>query len=202
MTNELTTADGTPVTVVIVPGLRDHVEDHWQTLLAAELDKVVTVPPVEVDGLSKAARVAALDSVLNSTEGPVLLVAHSAGCMITVHWSQQHDREVVGALLATPADLDQPLPAGYPPKHALDEGGWTPTPRAVLPFPTIVAASRDDPLGQFSRIAQLATDWDAHLVDLGSVGHLNPAAGYGPWPQAHDLIHEVLAQSASSDRTR
>jgi len=36
-------------TILIVPGLRDHVEDHWQTHLARNLAgdrKVVTVPPL------------------------------------------------------------------------------------------------------------------------------------------------------------
>ena len=60
-------------TIVFVPGLRDHVPEHWQTLL----------------------------------------VAHSAGVMMVAHWAQSHDRPIRGALLATPADLEQPLPAGY-----------------------------------------------------------------------------------------
>ena len=33
-------------TVLIVPGLRDHVPQHWQTLLAAQLPRVVSVPPM------------------------------------------------------------------------------------------------------------------------------------------------------------
>ena len=43
-------------TVLIVPGLRDHVDDHWQTLLAARLDRVRTVPPMGAR-ISTAARV-------------------------------------------------------------------------------------------------------------------------------------------------
>ncbi|MFX5801282.1 alpha/beta hydrolase, partial [Acinetobacter baumannii] len=30
--------------------------------------------------------------------------------------------------------------------------------------------------------------WGSRLVDLGDVGHLNPAAGFGPWLQAQALI--------------
>lgn len=183
------------LTVVIVPGLRDHVEDHWQTILAGELGRVVTVPPLEVDGLSRAARVSALDDVLADIDGPVLLVAHSAGCMITVHWAQHHDRDVVGALLAAPADLESPLPDGYPDSNSLDAAGWTPIPRTTLPFPTIVAASQNDPLGDYSRVAQLAEDWGSRLVDVGHVGHLNPTAGFGPWPRAQSLINDVLAMA-------
>jgi hypothetical protein len=52
------------VTVVIVPGLRDHVAEHWQTLLANHLPRSRTVEPLTHDKLSCAARVAALEETL------------------------------------------------------------------------------------------------------------------------------------------
>jgi predicted alpha/beta hydrolase family esterase len=112
------TLDTTP-TILIVPGLRDHVAEHWQALLEQKLPKAVSVSPLEHDKLSCAARVAALDAALAKIDGPVILVAHSAGVMITVHWAQLHDRKIHSALLATPADLENPLPAGYPTMDAL-----------------------------------------------------------------------------------
>ena len=39
----------TNATVLIVPGLREHVAEHWQTLLHARLAKVRTVPPLEIN---------------------------------------------------------------------------------------------------------------------------------------------------------
>jgi predicted alpha/beta hydrolase family esterase len=175
-----------------VPGLRDHVAEHWQTLLQARLPKAASVPPLEHDKLSCAARVAALDDAIARIDGPIVLVAHSAGVMITVHWAQQHDRPIQGALLATPADLEVPMPAGYPTLDVLEEHGWLPVPRKPLPFPSILGASRNDPLAAFDRAAGMAADWGSRLVDLGEVGHLNPAAGYGEWPQADTLIRELL----------
>lgn len=182
------------VTVVIVPGLRDHVAEHWQTLLARQLPRVRTVAPLTVDKLSRAARVQALQETVADTTGPLLLVAHSAGVMITVHWAQRSvdTGRVVGALLATPADLETPLPAGYPPHDALLAHGWMPIPRRPLPFASVLAASRNDPLARFERAQGLAQDWGSRLVDLGEVGHLNPAAGYGPWPRATELIASLL----------
>jgi len=181
------------VTVVIVPGLRDHVAAHWQTLLADQLPRVRTVPPLERDKLSRAARVAALQRTLDDVDGPVLLAAHSAGVLTTVHWAATATRPITGALLATPADLEQTLPAGYPTPDALQAGGWLPLPRKPLPFPALLVASRNDPLAAFHRVAEFARDWGARLVDLGQVGHLNPAAGYGPWPRALDLLEQLLA---------
>lgn len=180
------------VTVVIVPGLRDHVAEHWQTFLAEKLDSTVTVPPLEHDKLSRSARVAALDEVVNSVDGPVVLVAHSAGVITTVHWAQEATRRISGALLATPADLENPLPQGYPTTDELENGGWNPIPRRRLPFPSIVAASTNDPLADPRRVADMAQDWGSRLVSVGAVGHLNPAAGYGPWPMAEQLLGDLI----------
>ncbi|MFE0460293.1 RBBP9/YdeN family alpha/beta hydrolase [Kitasatospora sp. NPDC058965] len=181
--------------VVIVPGLRDHVADHWQTILAAELAAagrdVRTVPPLTGGQLDCAARVAALEEVVAQTPGPPILVAHSAGAVITVHWALRTRRPVHGALLATPPDFDTPLPEGYPSPEVLRQHGWTPVPRQALPFPSIVVMSDDDPLAHSKRVAELAAAWGSSLIGIGPVGHLNPAAGYGPWPRAEELVREL-----------
>ncbi|NIF42139.1 serine hydrolase family protein [Burkholderia sp. Tr-862] len=187
----------TAPTILIVPGLRDHVEDHWQTHLQRRLPNARAVAPLEADKLSRAARVAALDAALAAIDGPVILVAHSAGVMIVVHWALQATRAIQGALLAAPADLDTPMPAGYPAPDAIDSHGWTPVPTRPLPFPSIVAASRNDPLARFERAEAFAAGWGSKLVDLGDVGHLNPASGYGEWHDAERLIGEVIALRAA-----
>lgn len=180
-------------TVLIVPGLRDHVEQHWQTLLAAQLPQVRTVPAMGRDNLDVASRVAAIEREAQAIEGPIVIVAHSGGCITLAHWARQTTRPVLGALLATPPDFDRPMPAGYPGIDQLDAAGWLPVPRQPLPFRSIVAFSRNDPLGDPVRVVELANDWGSRLVDLGEVGHLNPASGFGPWPRAHQFIEELAA---------
>lgn len=187
----------TAPTIVIVPGLRDHVEDHWQTILAERLGDasrtVHIVPPPVHNRLSRDAHVANVVEVMVRITGPVTIVAHSAGVMTTVQWARWHDADVRGALLAAPPDLGTPLPAGYPTPDELATHGWTPVPRKPLPFPSIVAAGSNDPLGSLGRVTELAREWGSRLVELGSVGHLNPASGHGPWPQAEELV-EALEQ--------
>jgi predicted alpha/beta hydrolase family esterase len=185
-------------TVLFVPGLRDHVADHWQTLLAAEIPGSRTVPPLEADRLSRAARVEALDQAIAAIDGPVILVAHSAGCLMVAHWAQSHHRSIRGALLATPADVETPLPPGYPTPEQLRDGGWLPMPRRPLPFRSILGASANDPLADFDRMVQLADDWGSQLAPLGEVGHLNPVAGFGPWPGARHFIEILDAPAATS----
>jgi uncharacterized protein len=184
-------------TVLFVPGLRDHVADHWQTLLAEQLPGSRTVPPLTENKLSRAARVEALDRSIREIDGPILLVAHSAGCLTLAHWAQHNVAEIRGALLATPADIERPLPAGYPTPAELEAGGWLPAPRGQLSFPSILAGSSNDPLCARDRAVELATAWNSLFVDLGEVGHLNPAAGFGPWARGPELMaaldHEFAA---------
>ena len=187
-------------TVLIVPGLRDHVDAHWQTLLASELASrgrpVRTVAPMGRIGLGLARKLEAIERTAQDIAGPIVVVAHSGGCVMLAHWARRTARPVLGALLATPPDFDEPMPEGYPTLAALEAAGWLPVPRAPLPFPSIVAASQDDPLARFTRVAELARSWGSTLVDLGEVGHLNPASGFGPWPRAHEFIDRLATPSA------
>lgn len=184
-----------PPTVLIVPGLRDHTGQHWQTLLEKELPLVRAVSPMGRDDLDCAKRVAAIERMAAAIEGPIVIVAHSGGVVMVAHWASQTRVRVQGALLAAPPDFESPLPQGYPTLEQLRAGGWLPVPRERLPFRSIVAASRNDPLARYQRAAGLAKDWGSSLADLGEVGHLNPASGFGPWPRAHAFIETLSSQA-------
>jgi predicted alpha/beta hydrolase family esterase len=187
------------VTTLFVPGLRDHVADHWQTHMAARIPGARTVEPLTQNRLSRDARVGALDAALAAIEGEVVLVAHSAGALMVAFWDLLPARSIRGALLVTPADVEQPLPDGYPTIDELGAHGWLPIPRARLTFPAIVVASRNDPLARFESVAELALRWGASLHDAGEVGHLNPAAGYGPWAEGLKLWERLLSETRAAD---
>jgi uncharacterized protein len=186
--------------VVLVPGLRGHVEDHWQTRLAAAMPEARMVTPLGRTDAGLRARVTLLDQVVEQVAGPVILVAHSAGVLVTVHWAAQYSpTRVVGALLATPPVLAAELPPEYPSIDELRAHGWLPIPREPLPFPSIVAASSDDPLGNPVRLRSLAASWGSRVHDLGAVGHLNPASGFGDWPEAVELIDQLRDGAVERD---
>lgn len=181
----------THATVLIIPGLREHVPQHWQTLLEAKLSKVRSVPPLEADKLSCAARIEAIQRELEQIDGPVILVAHSAGVLMVAHWAARYSRPIKGALLAAPPDLQASWPENYPTPDTLRANGWDPLPTGRLPFPSIIAASTNDHLASLEAACHLAEDWGSQLVNLGAVGHLNPASGYGEWARAEEFIREL-----------
>jgi predicted alpha/beta hydrolase family esterase len=188
------------VTVVLVPGLRGHVEDHWQTRLAASIPGAHTVTPLGRTNPALRARVTLLDQVVEQVAGPVVLVAHSAGVLVTAHWAAQYSPTgVVGALLATPPTLADELPAEYPSIAELRAHGWLPIPRSPLPFPSILATSSTDPLTNPVRLRSLAASWGSRVHGLGAVGHLNPASGFGNWPEAVQLIDQLRDGAVQRD---
>ena len=62
---------------------------------------------------------------------------------------------------------------------------------APLPFPATVVASRNDSCMQFRRARSFASAWGAELVDYGYSGHINIAAGFGPWPDGPRLLSDI-----------
>ncbi|WP_107772266.1 RBBP9/YdeN family alpha/beta hydrolase [Nocardioides sediminis] len=192
-----------PSTVVIVPGLRGDVPEHWQTILADRLPRVSVVDSFQRDKRDLTGRIADLQLAVDAIDGPVTIVAHSAGCLVTAHWARLTPTPVRAALLATPPDLARPLPPEYPTLGELRESGWLPVPTERLPFPSIVAGSSNDPLGEEVLVRATAANWGSHFVDVGAVGHLNPAAGYGDWQLAEPLLEAldaiVLAGARDAD---
>ncbi len=196
-------AAGTTKSILIIPGLRDHVDTHWQTYLAAELAaefQVLTVPPLQHNKLDLQARLDAISHSLAQLPEPVVLVAHSAGCLMLMHWLKQYGarsaERVRAALLVAPPDLQQSWPAGYPSPQELAGFGWSPVPETVLPFPALVVSSSNDHLASADAVALMAQQWQAALLPLGAVGHLNPASGYGHWPLAYTLVRQLAAEPA------
>jgi uncharacterized protein len=131
--------------------------------------------------------VAELGRVVAGIAGPIVIAAHSLGSVTVAAWGPWAPSSVVGALLAAPCDTEQ---EGFP--EAIE--GFAPMPDAPLPFRSVLIASRTDPWTRFDRAVSFARAWGSRLVDAGDAGHLNVAAGYGPWAAGEALLAELMTQ--------
>jgi hypothetical protein len=170
--------------VLIVPGWGDSGPEHWQSLWETADPGFRRV--VQRDWLYPICTewVETLAGGIRAAGGPVVLVAHSLGCLAVAHCARDGALPVHGALLVAPPDVERP---DFPPTIE----GFTPVPREPLPFPSVVVASRNDPFAEFERTRALAAAWGSRLVDAGHGGHLNADAGLGPWPLGEKLLAEL-----------
>jgi hypothetical protein len=183
-------------TILTVPGLGGSGPSHWQTLWEQARPGTVRVELGMWNTPHRNAWVTRLDEAIRRAEAPVVLAAHSLGCLAVAWWAQLSPQPygwpVAGALLVAPADADR---AGVQRELA----AFAPVPRIPLPFPSIVVASTDDPWVSSRRAHSMAADWGSLFVDAGEQGHLNAASGIGRWKEGEALLDWVIL--ASSDRT-
>lgn len=176
-------------TVVIVPGLNGSGPAHWQSLWEHSRTDCVRADLGTWDEPRRNAWVTRLDHAIRGAQAPVLLVAHSLGCLAVAWWAelsgQPYGWPVAGALLVAPPDVERP---GIGP--AL--GRFAPAPSTSLPFPSILAASDDDPYCDLQRAFDLSRSWGSDFVDLGSCGHVNAASGVGSWQEGQALLERLI----------
>lgn len=179
-------------TILTVPGLNGSGPSHWQTLWEQRRPDTVRVDLGMWHTPHRNSWVTKLDQAIRRAEAPVVLAAHSLGCIAVAWWAelspQLPDGPVVGALLVAPADVDRP-------EAPAEVKGFAATPRLRLPFPSIVVASRDDPWITLERARGLAADWGSEFIDAGERGHLNADSGLGDWRAGQELLDGVLLES-------
>jgi uncharacterized protein len=174
--------------VLIVPGWTNSSPQHWQTLWErADPERFRRVAQRDWDDPLREDWIRALDEAIAGCAQPPVLVAHSLGCIAVAHWAAAFRRPVAGALLVAPADVE----AEHAPEPVRN---FAPIPLRALPFPSILAASDDDPWLSMERADELALQWGSELVRIASAGHLNTDAGFGPWPAGEELLRRLCAQ--------
>jgi hypothetical protein len=174
--------------ILIVPGWSSSGPDHWQSRWEKNLK---TARRIEQDDWIRPHRdawVARIVEAAAQSVRPVVLVAHSLGAIAVAHAGPKLARlpaPPIGAFLVAPADVDHagrwPITQGET-FGASQEAGFSPAPLSVLPFPSVVVASSNDPYCSLERARVLAAAWGSALIESGAVGHLNVASGHGPWP--------------------
>lgn len=171
-------------TTLIVPGLHGSGAAHWQSWWQKQDRSACRIElenweRPDLDAWSKL-----IVDVVRSSHRDVWIVAHSFGCLASLHVAQQYPEHIAGLLLVAPADPDKFQVADKLP-HTLD-------------MPSIIVASQTDPCLEFGKAKNWAEKLGSRFVDLGDAGHINAESGFGAWQQGFDLFGTFKRDVASS----
>lgn len=172
--------------VLVLPGYQNSGAGHWQTRWEARDPSFTRVQMPDWDHPSRDAWCRALDAAVASVDAPVLLAAHSLGCLTTAFWAAQYASaaqlaRIAGALLVAVPDPAEP-------HFPQDASGFACVPLERLPFPSIVVSSTDDPYGGVPFSQACAKAWGSRWIDVGPRGHINADSGLGDWDEAREWL--------------
>lgn len=169
--------------VLIVPGLRGSGPAHWQTWWEGRDSRCRRVQQRDWEAPMLDEWAEAIERTINASARPVFIVAHSFGCLATARLSRRKgSMRVLGAFLVAMANPDRFDVARSLLRHP-------------LPFPSLLAASRNDTWMSYEEALAWSRIWRSEFVDLGYAGHVNTDSGFGAWPEGERLF-ERFAEAA------
>ncbi len=169
--------------VLVVPGLHGSDSAHWQTRWEQLYPAFERVEQDDWSTPDLARWSQRMVQVLEQSDKPVLIVAHSFGCLTTMHAANRVANlgqfNLAGALLVAPADPDK-----FAVADILRD--------AKLPCPSIVIGSTNDPWMASHRAAYWADKWGCGFLNAGALGHINAESQLGNWEQGLQQFKHLL----------
>ena len=168
---------------LIVPGLRNSDERHWQTLWHKQIPNSTRIELDNWDTPDLEKWRNAIKKSLNDINEPVVLIAHSFGALASASIAAEFPQKIIAVLLVAPADPDK-------------FGIRNQLPKDSLQVPAKIIASDDDPWIQDSKAAFLALLWSADFLRIKQLGHINSDSNLGYWAdgikELHQLVYKAL----------
>ena len=184
---------------VIVPGVGGSEHDHWQSWLQRQLKSCSRVQQQDWNKPVLHEWIEQLVKTVQSIQEPIQIVAHSFGCLTTVAALAQHpelNQNIKNLVLVAPANPARFGDAGFARESQNDYQQYFH--QLKLQVPTQMIISENDPWLNFQDALQLAKAWKIRPKNLGQVGHINVASGFGPFPEIYDfLISENVLKNIS-----
>jgi len=170
--------------IIIVPGWRDSGPGHWQSLWAQRYAHAVRVRQDNWLMPARTPWVETLSRTILAQPGPVVVVAHSLGCITTTHLPPEVEARISGALLVAPAD----------PERRAVLADFAPAPSRKLPYRSILVASSNDPFCPIRLAGAYARNWGSEFVRVPDAGHINVESGHGEWPLGVALLQSLVGE--------
>lgn len=180
------------VRYLIVPGWYGSAAEHWQSHWHQVLPNCHRVEQRDWLQPERQAWVAELEAQIAAQTSPVILIAHSLGCVTVAHWAAQAPAALLarvrGALLVAPADVERnDCPAALL--------NFAPLPVQRLPFPSLLVGSSNDHAATAPRALLFAQYWGSTAVILPQAGHINVQSGHHRWEQGFRWLYQLQERS-------
>lgn len=179
---------------IIVPGVGGSDADHWQSKLQRELMSCSRVQQQDWNLPILKNWIDEFVSTLKHTTQPIQIVAHSFGCLTTVAALAQHPElanQVKKVVLVAPANPSRFGEAGFARESIGNYEAYFHSLKVNVAADMII--SENDPWLNFEDAINLAKAWKIKPRNLGQVGHINVASGFGHFPEIYD--HLIIEKS-------
>lgn len=173
--------------LLILPGLGDSGENHWQSYWLRKFENSVKLVQDNWDQPKREEWLEKLNEAILKLDGPTILVAHSLAVSMVLHWISAHtNSNIIGALFVAPADVDSP-------EHAPEViWNFAPIPTLPITFPSIVICSENDPYISLERAEYLAQKWGSDFVNIGQKGHINSESNLEYWEEGQLILQQLI----------
>ena len=171
---------------LIVPGLNNSDEKHWQTFWEKSLPSTQRVQQRSWDNPQREEWIAKLGETIEWLNQDTIIVAHSLGVATTVMYLTQMAEQgkipsqIKGAFLVSPSDVD----------NIEVIQSFAPMPLQKLSVPACVVASENDPFVSMERALFFANAWGVPVFNAGALGHINSDSDLGEWEQGRQFLAE------------
>jgi hypothetical protein len=169
--------------ILVMPGLHGSDPDHWQSFWEFRYPEFQRVQQDDWESAELDIWAQRLISTALGHSRPVIVVAHSFGCLATIRATVLAPDLIAGALLVAPAD-----PARFGVDSIL--------PNSTLSIPTLMVASTNDPFMGLVNAKHWASQWGSKMLTLTGAGHINVESGFRIWPGGLELLNSVCEKVA------
>lgn len=180
-------------TVAFLAGVGNSEHEHWQSRWHRSLPGSLWVEQRDWENPIRDEWVAAALAAFRQASSPIVVVAHSLGCLLAAEVLEVAHPDVIGAFLVAVPDADG---SNFPRcvqgfRRALD---------LPMPVPSIVIASTNDPYGSLQHAQKVAERWGSELIAVGALGHVNLKSDVGDWPEGRAHFERFIRSLRSSER--
>jgi uncharacterized protein len=172
-------------TILILPGLGNSGEQHWQTIWEKLHPEFIRVNQSEWENPICEDWIATIEAKVQEIGSEnVILVGHSLACSTIGFWVNKYKTIIKGALIVAPSDTEaETYPTGTT--------GFTPMPSEKLPFKSIMVYSTDDYYVSTERALYFGKNWGSEIVSVGDAKHINAESNLGEWHFGLELLKQL-----------